>query len=109
MRNATATQSERRTFQQLYDLACENLRRHFPHSAIVRQLDRKLKPAPVIAKAAAANVRCKIRACPWPAAADGFCRQHALDAAAERSTMPCGLGPFVTELHGRGFHPAPSR
>jgi hypothetical protein len=103
--------SERRIPQQLCNLACENLRRLFPHSAIVRQLD-SLRPAPpVVAKAMATeNVRCQERGCVWPAVAGRRrYRQHLYDLLAEASTLPCALGPIVTQLHGHGFTPAPSR
>jgi hypothetical protein len=88
----------------LVDVAAENLRRYFPNSAYVKKLNEKLA-----ASSKPISVQCTQRACPWPLLRDGLCRQHALDAVAERSTMPCGLGPIITELHGPQFHPAPSR
>jgi hypothetical protein len=86
---------------ELYDLAVARMRKLFPRSVIVRELNRKLKPAPTAA------ARCQAKACPWPSVDGQWCRQHALDAVASRSTMPCALGPFITPVHGAGFEPSP--
>ena len=41
--------------------------------------------------------RCREKACPWPVHTNGFCRQHAVDAMAERSLVP---SPTWTGLSG---------
>jgi len=63
----------------LHDLAVSRLRRLFPHSLVVRELDRKLSG-------------CAQKACPFPAFRDGFCRGHLADAAAPYSVLPSALG-----------------
>jgi hypothetical protein len=79
----------------LLDLARQNLRRHFLHSVIVRQLDSKLIPAPPVA------TRCRERACPFPIYDQerGLCRGHWIDAHAEASTLPSALGTMIVPMH----------
>jgi hypothetical protein len=94
----------RKTLDQMIELCVANLRTRFPNSAATRRLNEKLKVK------AMNGGRCQIRAWVYPAMANGKCRLHLIDAAAESSTLPSALGFVVTSLHGPSFHPdAPSR
>src|ERR1700733_65301 len=91
---------------RLIDLAPRNLCRYFPNLAYVKKLNAKAKAAAV---AKVIGGRCQIRACVYPAMANGKCRLHLIDAVAEASTLPSALGFVVTQLHGPQFHAEPSR
>jgi hypothetical protein len=68
----------------VHDLAIARLRLLFPTSRFVRELDRKLRPAP--------PAKCSERACPFPPFKNGLCRGHAADSIAEFSVLPSMLG-----------------
>jgi hypothetical protein len=79
--------------KNLYDLAVANLRRLFPRSQYVQNLNRKLKPA--------TTGRCQQKACPFPIYDHerGLCRGHLADAMAQYSTLPSALGAVIQPTH----------
>ena len=90
-----------------FDMALRNLRRLFPKSSLVIELEKKLapKPKPASAKTVSvglvASVKCSERGCVFPSVINGRCRQHAADAIAEWSLVPCASEPMVSGLRGR--------
>ena len=60
-----------------------------------------------IAVATVSTERCKHKACPFLAVLDGNCRQHAMDAIAQASTLPSILALAIDQAHIYGFYRAP--
>jgi hypothetical protein len=75
----------------LYDVAVATMRRLFPNSRYVREIDRKMKVAALIA---ASRQPCRMKACPFPVVdlENGLCRGHAADRLAQFSYLPSALG-----------------
>jgi hypothetical protein len=71
----------------LHDFAVSRLRALFPSSAMVAEIDRKLRLAAV----AALGGRCLERGCVFRAFQDGRCRQHFADLHAQYSVTPSSL------------------
>ena len=80
-------------------VALDRLRQLFPNSRFVREYDRKLELAALMA-ATGNMTHCARKGCPFPPVRkDGLCRGHAADAAAQFSVLPSMLGNPRPQAH----------